>query len=364
MRVLQVIARMNVGGTARYVGRLGLSLPDHGIDTLVATGHVQGAEAEDPVVEQLTLARIPRLGRALDVANDLRARRELHDLIGDYRPDVIHTHTFKAGLLGRLLPHHTPLVHTFHGHLFDDPDFAGPKAKVIAAIERGLAPRANRIVTVGARVAEDLLAAGVGRRSQYLSIAPGVDALYLPPKAVARATLGLPADALVVAWLARVTEVKAPHRVLELARRFPDVLFLMGGGGNLLDAMRAAAPGNVRVLGWADAATVYAAADLALSTSTNEGMPVSLIEAQMAGLPVVATDVGGVTEVVATEETGFVVQPEGLAEALSRLIDAPALRDHMGTEANTRAHRLFSPGAMIDAHVALYSDLYQSVHSR
>lgn len=360
MRVLQVIARMNVGGTARYVGRLAQSLPEYGVETAVATGFVQGAESEDPITDLVPPLRVAHMGRALHPRNDLRARKELQALIDDYRPDIIHTHTFKAGLLGRTLPHRTVLIHTFHGHLFDDPDFAGPKAKVIAAVERALAPRADGLVTVGERVRDELLAAGVGKSSQYTSIAPGVDALTLPERAHARATLNLPADAVVVAWLARVTEVKAPQRVVDLAHRFPGVQFVMGGGGDLLEKMRAAAPANLHVLGWADAAMVYATADIALSTSTNEGMPVSLIEAQMAGLPVVATDVGAVAEVVDSGTTGLVVQPDGLESALGALVGDQTLRQQMGGAAKVRAHQLFAPEHMIAAHVALYQRLLEA----
>ena len=357
MRVLQVIARLNVGGTARYVGRLATDLPQHGIETLVATGRVQGAEQEDPIVETIPVARIEHLGRALSPRNDVAARAELRALIAEYRPDVIHTHTFKAGLVGRSLPHRAPLVHTFHGHLFDDPDFSGPKAHVIAAIERALAPRADALVTVGERVASDLLQRHIGVPMQYSSIAPGVDPLALPDRADARTHLELPADAVVVAWLARVTAVKAPLRVVALARAFPDSVFVMGGGGDMLEQIREQAPSNLRVLGWADAAAVYAAADIALSTSTNEGMPVSLIEAQLAGLPVVATDVGGVSEVVRDSVTGLVVEPAGLHEALGRLLNDSTLRRAYGEAAALRARTMFSPEHMVRQHAELYRRL-------
>lgn len=363
-RVLQVIARLNVGGTARYLGRLATGLPAHGVHAYVATGYAQGAEQEDPIVEALEVIRLPHMGRALSLADDVRARKELRNLIDILQPDLIHTHTFKAGLLGRSLPRSVPMIHTFHGHLFDDPDFAGPKAHVIAGLERLLAPRADAIVTVGQRVAKDLLARGIGRPDQYTSIAPGVEPLVLPHKRAARRSLDLPEDALVVAWLARVTAVKAPERVVTLARTFPEVTFIMGGGGDQLEAIRAAAPLNLRVLGWADAPTVYAAADVALSTSTNEGMPVSLIEAQMAGLPVVATDVGGVAEVVQDGVTGRVVQPEALEHALRTMVNDAQLRTSYGDAATGRARELFSPLHMVEQHAALYERVLNEYRRR
>lgn len=357
MRVMQVIARMNVGGTARYVGRVAQALPEQGFDMLLATGQVQGSEVEDPIVDRLVIQRIQHLGRRIHPLNDVRARHELRREIRLHNPDLIHTHTFKAGALVRSLNLDFPLVHTFHGHLFDDPDFSGRKARMITLIERHLAPRTTRIVTVGQVVGQDLLQRGIGTPDQYISIPPGVEALVLPTRDDARQRLDIPTDSLVVAWVARVTEVKGPERVLALAERFPDTTFLMAGGGNLLNEMQHRAPANLRVLGWMPTADVYAAADIALSTSFNEGMPVSLIEAQLAGLPVVANDVGSVREVVHHEATGFVGTNSDLADNLGTLIRSDSLRTSMGSLARVRARENFSPERMLGAHSNLYSAL-------
>ena len=356
MKVMQVIARMNVGGTARYVGRIAQDLPNQGFDMLLVTGQVQGSEVEDPILDQLAIQRIQRLGRRINPLDDVRARHELRAAIRFHNPDLIHTHTFKAGALVRSLNLDIPVVHTFHGHLFDDPDFSGRKARIISLIERLLAPRTARIVTVGEVVGQDLLQRGIGTPDQYVSIPPGVDALELPARDDAREQLQISTDALVVAWVARVTEVKGPGRVLALAEHFPDTTFLMAGGGNLLEDMRRSAPANLRVLGWMPTADVYAAADIALSTSFNEGMPVSLIEAQLAGLPVVANDVGSVREVVQDEFTGFVGANSDLVENLRILVRDATLRREMASMAQDRAQRTFSPERMLNAHSDLYLD--------
>lgn len=360
MRVLQVIARLNVGGTARYVGRLATDLPARGIETIVATGQVQGAEQEDPIAERLVITRVPHLGRRIDPINDLRAHRELQKIVDEYKPQIIHTHTFKAGLIGRLIKSDAKRVHTYHGHLLDDPEFSGWKKPFVIQVERTLAHRADILITVGSQVAEDLIAIKIGERSQYRSISPGVDALFLPSREAARIGLELVDEPRpIVSWLARVTGVKAPHRLVELAKEFPNARFLIAGGGDLLEEVKRNAPSNLTVLGWRDASTIWAATDIALSTSDNEGMPVALIEAQLAGIPVVATSVGGVAEVVANEETGFVVPPNtrDLAEALTRLLDDPYLRITFGAAAKVRATRLFDPARMLDNHIALYQKL-------
>ena len=190
-----------------------------------------------------------------------------------------------------------------------------------------------------------------------MSIAPAIAPLALVPRADARVELGIAADAIVVGWLARMIPVKAPQLVVELARALPDVTFVMGGGGPLLDTTAAAAPPNLHVLGWMPAELIYGAADFALLTSVSEGMPVALIEAQMAGLPVVCTDVGSTSEVVANEQTGLVVHSSGLSAAVQRLATDPALRMVQGAAAAERARALFSPQNMVTAHLCLYERL-------
>ena len=134
MRVLHVIARLNVGGTARYITQLSQELPNHGIEVLVVAGHVQGAEVEDPTAVDIKLLRIKSLGRSINPIKDCFAQMHLQKIIKEFKPDIIHSHTFKAGLIVRVRNQLIPVVHTFHGHLFDDPEFTGLKSRIITAI--------------------------------------------------------------------------------------------------------------------------------------------------------------------------------------------------------------------------------------
>lgn len=365
MRVLHLIARLNVGGTARYITRLAEELPSRGVETLVATGFVQGDEVEDPSVKEIDVLRIPSLGRAINPMSDLRARREFLEIIERVKPDVLHTHTFKAGVIGRTntdrlmgkVGTNLKFVHTFHGHLFDDPEFSGLKSSAIVILERHLAKSTDTLVTVGKKVGEDLLRRGIGRAEQYVSIAPGVDPLSVTPRDQAFANLKLVDDnRLVVGWIARVTGVKNPMRALEVARSIPDVHFVIAGGGDLLESIKAIAPENVSVIGWSQAGDLFGISDIVLSTSENEGMPIALIEAQMAGKPVVATDVGSVSEVVLNAHTGFVTAPRTavLVLALRKLIADEKLRREFGTAAVAHSFSQFSVGRMIDDHIKLY----------
>ena len=360
MRVLHVIARLNVGGTARYITQLANELPKHGIETFVATGFVQGDEIEDPSAASIDLIRIPALGRSISPIKDHLARRQLEKIIAEIKPDIIHTHTFKAGYISRMKKLVVPVVHTFHGHLLDDPEFSGFKSKVIVEVERKLAKRSVKLVTVGRRVADELLEQRIGHRAQYVNIPPGVLALNVTPRAQALANLNLEDTGKpIVGWIARVTGVKNPMRALEVADAMPDTHFVMAGGGDLLDQVKATAPSNVTVVGWAEATDLFGASDIIISTSENEGMPVALIEAQLAGKPVVATDVGSVSEVVLNHETGIVTNKNAgsIALALESLILDKAKRNEMGRLAAARSQALFSVERMINAHIELYASI-------
>jgi glycosyltransferase involved in cell wall biosynthesis len=357
--VLHLIARLNVGGTARYITRLAEELPKHKINVFVATGYVQGSEQEDPSAKKLKVIRIPCLGRQINPIKDHLAYKQLLEVIRDVKPDILHTHTFKAGLIGRkrtkkikiAAGKQVKFVHTFHGHLFDDPEFTGVKSSIITSLERRFAKRTDALVTVGARVEKELLDRKIGQPKQFTNIPPGVDPLKIPK--------AKPRKKITIGWIARVTGVKNPLRALEIAKRFPDSQFLLAGGGDLLEQVREQAPQNTKVLGWTDAPKLFAASDIILSTSENEGMPIALIEAQLASKPVVATNVGGVAEVVINNKTGFVTakNTEELARALQKLINSKALRVNQGKAAKVHASKAFSVEKMVKAHVSLYKKL-------
>jgi glycosyltransferase involved in cell wall biosynthesis len=334
-------------------------LPKHKIETFVATGFVQGSEQEDPSAKNLKVIRIPSLGRQINPIKDHFAFKQLLKVVTEVKPDILHTHTFKAGYIGRIKTKEisraagkqVKFVHTFHGHLFDDPEFSGLKSLIITSFERRFAMRTDAIVTVGAQVAKELLEREIGQLEQFTNIPPGVEPLKLPK--------AKPRTKVTIGWIARVTGVKNPLRALEIAKLFPDAQFLIAGGGDLLDQVKAHAPKNTKVLGWTDAAKLFAASDIIISTSENEGMPIALIEAQLASKPVVATNVGGVAEVVLNNKTGFVTKKntQELAKALEKLIASKALRTAQGKAAKAHATKAFSVEKMISAHVSLYKKL-------
>ena len=223
-----------------------------------------------------------------------------------------------------------------------------------------LAKKAIKLVTVGRRVADELLEQHIGSKEQYVNIPPGVVALNITPHEEAINNLGLTDNGQpIIGWIARVTGVKNPMLALDVADAMPDSHFVIAGGGDLLDQVKAKAPSNVSVIGWAKAEDLFGASDIILPTSENEGMPVALIEAQLAGKPVVATDVGSVSEVLLNHETGIVTNKNAgsIALALESLILDKNTRDEMGRLATARAEALFSVSRMINSHVDLYKSI-------
>jgi glycosyltransferase involved in cell wall biosynthesis len=360
MRVLHVIARLNVGGTARYITQLANELPNHGIETFVATGFVQGLEVEDPSTETIEVIRIPALGRSINPIRDYLAQKQLRHIVKAVKPDLIHTHTFKAGYITRTTKVSVPVIHTFHGHLLCDPEFSGFKSKIIIRFEKFLARKTFKLITVGEIVGEELLEHGIGTKEQYLSIAPGVKPLDITVRAEALRNLGLSNNGEpIIGWIARVTGVKNPMLVLKIATMMPNAHFIIAGGGDLLERVKAAAPENVSVIGWAKAEDLFGVSDIILSTSENEGMPIALIEAQLGGKPVVATNVGSVAEVIANNVTGLITSKsaESIVSALQSLLEDRERSTAMGFLAKSRAQDLFSIERMINAHVALYKSI-------
>jgi glycosyltransferase involved in cell wall biosynthesis len=343
---------MNVGGPAELLVQLLHGLPGQEL----LTGQVQDGEADHLSLRapETPFTRVPGLGRRPRAGDDLRALAFLTAELRRRRPDVVHTHTAKAGALGRIAARAAgvpAVVHTFHGHLLQG-YFSPAVTRGVILTERALARTTDRLVAVGEQVRDDLLAAGIGRPDRYAVIPPGVRLPAPPDPAAARAGLGVAPEVPVVAVVGRLIAVKRSDRMLEVARRLPDVTFLVAGEGPLLEQVRRDAPANVRLLGWrADVETVYAAADVALLTSDNEGMPVSLVEAALCGTPAVSTDVGSAREVVTGEVTA--ADPDALAAAVRRVLARPEL----GEQARRLARERFGVPAMIEAHRRLYAEL-------
>ncbi|MCA2185160.1 glycosyltransferase [Nonomuraea cavernae] len=369
---MEIIARLNVGGPATQVMGLSERLNSEEFDHRLYTGHVGDDEGDHLGLKRsdVRVHRIAGLGRSIRPSDDVRALTGLVSAMRAFRPHVVHTRTAKAGALGRVAAKLAGVgsagVHVFHGHLLDG-YFSGAKRALYVRSERLLASMSDRLVTVGAKVRDDLLAAGIGRPEQYVVIPPGVRLGPVPDRLTARRELGLPADAPVVAYVGRLTQVKRPDRFVATAntilQRMPDCRFVICGGGELRDQVaRGVEPLRhaFHLLGWRkDVETVYAAADVVLLTSDNEGTPLTLIEAAMAGTPAVATRVGSVAEVVQDRRTGLLAAPDvtELADRTVRLLTDPDLARALGEAAIAWSSAAFDVDRLVADTEALYRSL-------
>jgi glycosyltransferase involved in cell wall biosynthesis len=344
-------------------------------DQRLITGFCDVNEADylETQAQDVSATKIIGLGRALSLRDDSKAIPALIQQIREFKPDIIHTHTAKAGVLGRIAAKSSfsqaMLVHTFHGHLLHG-YFSPRKTRLVRKLESVLARGTDRLVAVGPQVRDDLISAKIGRADQYVIIPPGLQLSTIPEKFDAKNSLGISADATVVAFIGRLTGIKRVDRfadaVATVAKTNPEIRFLVAGSGDQEPALaeqieRQNLP--ITLLGWrSDIETILSASDLLVLTSDNEGTPLSLIQAALAGIPVVATNVGSVKDVVTDGTTGILCSkdPSEIAEGMLKLVKNPDLSQRMGNAAKEFAEERFGVSRLVHDHQNLYHDLMKS----
>lgn len=374
--MLRAIARLNMGGPAHHVSILSSRLPAERYETVLVAGNVGAGEEELPVAA--TPHRIVTLAPELDPRKDLRALIDLVRLMRRYRPDVVHTHTAKAGLLGRLaarmaLGRRPIVIHTYHGHVLEG--YFGPaRTALYRTLERALGLVSDALVGVSEATVDDLVRLRIAPRSRFRVIPLGLDLdrftrLTAEQREATRAELGVGDEDVVAVFMGRLVPIKRVDRLVAAvaaARKAgAPVVLVVVGGGELEAQLRAqvsalALDGAVRFAGYrGDVADVLAAADMAVLSSANEGTPVALIESAAAGLPLVATDVGGVRDVV-VQAAGVLVAEEdsdGLADAIAALAGDPARRQALGEGARRHVLDRYAAERLVRDVDELYREL-------
>lgn len=375
IRVMRIIARMNIGGPAVQVSGLMRGINPSKFDHLLFTGYCADDEADylDTVATDVNAIRIQGFGRRVSLGGDLIAFISLIKEIRNFKPHIIHTHTAKAGFLGRLASiislQPSIRIHTFHGHLLNG--YFGPlKRSFVVIAERFLASFTHQLLAVGEKVRADLLNEGIGSENKFGLMAPGLEVGVLPSKEDSRNFLDLPVFSLQCAFIGRVTQIKRPDRflevVVELKKRGVDLNFFIAGDGDLLDLCRERIIKEglpVTILGWqSNIERVLSSADIVVLTSDNEGTPLSLIQAGMAGIPVVTTNVGSIPEIVLNGATGIItgLGVQEIANALEKLVNDKTLRSTLGSAAQEFTLSHFSVNRLINDHEELYTKLLSS----
>jgi glycosyltransferase involved in cell wall biosynthesis len=369
VRVMRIIARMNVGGPAVQVSGLMRGFDTSVFEHELVTGYCAADEADylEKVATDVQAIRIDGLGRSIKPRADLTALFAIIIEIRRFKPDVIHTHTAKAGVVGRIASilsgHKSVRIHTFHGHLLNG-YFSSGKTKLVVLVERFLALFTDQLLAVGAKVKDDLLAVGVGNQDKFGVMPPGLQLAQVPSQSSARHELGLCADATYCAFIGRITQIKRPDRFMDVAAEIKsrgiDLHFIVAGAGELLQYCQDRAISEhlpVTFLGWReDIEVVLAAADFVLLTSDNEGTPLSLIQAGMVGIPVVATNVGSTNEIVVNGETGLLtdLSVSQLADAVVRVATDSVLRAKMGSAGQEYTMARYGLNRLVKDHQDLY----------
>ena len=384
IRVLRVIARLNVGGPALHVTYLARGLAARGYETTLVAGDVgPGEESMAFVAENAGVDIVPLRGlsRELSPLRDAVAAWRLARIIRRVRPDVVHTHTAKAGAVGRAAavlagPRRPVVVHTFHGHVLRG-YFGRTGTWVFRAIETILARATDRLIAVSPEVRDELVALGVAPVEKFSVVRLGIE---LEPRvsfdgdpAEVRRRHGIAPHKFVVGWFGRMTAVKRTDDLLTtlagVRERGVDALLVLVGDGDDRGRLeqRAHDLGLARsclFLGYQeDVAPWYAVCDAVVLTSASEGTPVTIIEALAAGRAVVATRVGGVTDVVDEGVTGFLVHrgdTHALAERLEILAGDPERRAAMGAAGREHVLQRYAVGRLVDDIDALYRDLLET----
>ena len=386
LKVIHLITRLDWGGSARNTMLTALGHDRSRFVPCVVAGHIGpwtaqgGAQATEAHCQALDTAEvpwqlIPTLTREINPVKDIRTLWSLIHLFRRERPTIVHTHTSKAGILGRLaawLAGVPIIIHTPHGHVFYG-HFGMFLSWVFKIIERLFAKATSKIITLTELEKQDHLQRHVGREGQFRSVFSGIDIAHfreaLEARLKNRSQFCFSDEDIVVGSVGWLTPIKGHQYLVEaialLQPQYPQLQCFIIGSGPLQEELTKLAADRgvstaVRFLGFTqEVSTCLAAMDLFVLPSLNEGMGRALIEAMAVGLPVVATNVGGIPAVVQDGQTGILIppaNPEALAAALERYLQSPEWAKGIGTAARDHITEQFAVSALVRGVESVYEE--------
>lgn len=392
LKICHIITRLDGGGSAQntLITAIHQAGQGHTVSIIAALPKASemGKNEKNLTAEMIgkfqekggEVLRCKHLVRQISPCRDPLALIQLALTVRRLNPNIIHTHTSKAGILGRLAAMIYPsavVIHTYHGHVYSG--YSGRfKSNLFAFLEKVAAPMAWRLIALTRGEMEDHLRYGVGNRDKFAVIPSGVD---LEPfknktnKTFAREILGLPREAIIIGAMGRLTEIKGHKYLIEAAARLSDPrlhIALVGEGelqetiGEQAESLRISP--RLHLLGWRkDIATCLSAMDIFAMPSLNEGMGKAAVEAMAAGLPIAASRVSGLENVVEDGKTGFLVSPADSAElagAIKKLVDDEALRKCMGEAGRLAAQRFGVPVMLKALDELLYEAMAKAIQPK
>lgn len=385
IKIVRIINRFNIGGPTFNATFLTRYLPEE-YETILVGGVPDDGEKDSlHVVREYGIEPIviPDLSRSINPAKDRKAYRKIKEIIEQYQPDIVHTHASKAGLLGRLAAKSLKVpvvVHTFHGHVFHS-YFGKTKTELFKRIERYLTNISTGIVAISDLQKEELVKEHRIATAEKVKVIPlGFQLARFAEdidvkRAAIRRQFKLEDGEVAIAIVGRLAPIKNHDFFLDVIDRLKDRVkerlrvFIVGDGSEFLhiaDRANKIIGDNVsfELTSWIlDIASFNAGMDIMCLTSRNEGTPVSLIEAQASGMPVVSTDVGGVKDIVKHESAGFVINPDDIetyVEKLRLLVEDEELRKKYGTFGQDFVMKRYGFKRLVSDMDAYYKELLKS----
>ncbi len=370
IKVVSIVSRMNLGGVAVLLVDLHQMLPGAEFSHTLITGVCGENEIDmlDGKYEDPNIIQIPTMGRKPSLRADLLTFAKLRNILKQLAPDVVHTHTSKAGVLGRLaafsLRKKIIIVHSYHGHhLYGY--FSKIIVKSMVITERFLAYLTPLLIADSNQVMLDLQEVGIGKKSKWQVIPPGIRKLEKLSRDEARLNIKIESDVFLISWVGRFTDIKNPKLALEVLLYLKGIeqekyVLIMVGEGELMQECKDFNEQNhlgVVFPGWESKVSQYlAASDLLLVTSKNEGFGMVIAEAGFQNVPSVATDVGGVREFIVDQFNGVLVPNDAIS--IAKTIDALAKNrgnlEKLGNMARKTTLEKFIIAQFVENHKASY----------
>jgi len=383
LKIVHIITRLILGGAQENTLITCKHLAQRGHDVTLITGPAIGPEGElfeQTKGQDYKVVVLDRLRRAINPFNDTLSYFQIKKLLRQLQPDIVHTHSAKAGILGRFAAHRlkraTKIVHTIHGLAFHQYQSQWLN-KFYIAIEKSAAKRTDFFVSVANAMTAQATAVGIGRPEQYVTAYSAIEEDdFLEPisqerKREFRRKYGIDEDAIVLVTIARLFMLKGHEYIIEsakhLSKRFDKCIWLFVGDGNLSDHFKQ----QVRQLGLAERIKftgllppsqiplAIQSSDILVHCSLREGLARTLPQAMLCGRPAVSFDVDGAREVV-NENTGRLIEPkniEQLTKACAELIEDEGLRKKLGENGRESVKEKFAPETMVDTIEAVYRKL-------
>jgi len=379
VKILRIQSRICIGGPAIHTELLSRYLPKDKYETILLGGALEPGESSkfSQIKEKgVDIRIVHNMRREPDFWNDLRAVREVYKIIRKEKPTIVHTHTAKAGFIGRIaawLAGVPIIIHTFHGHTFEN-YFGKIKTQFFILIERFLAKISTRIIAISPEQKKDLSERfRIVADNKISTIRLGFELekfLSCNKNGKLKSDLSIPKDSFLIASIGRLVPVKNHRMALlvlkKLVERKKMVQLCIVGDGEERENLRRfvvemGLESFVHFTGWVkEIETIYSGIDLLLLTSLNEGTPVAVIEALASSVPVVATSVGGVPDLIMSEQNGLLCASDdasGMTRQILRLMDDDSLAQRLSRHGRRFAAQTYSYTRLIDETDILYDYL-------